>query len=443
RDPVAALTKADDTGELTWEKSAAPREVASREAMRGEGLRGEPRPRPPWPFSELERELRAALSESDYPEIQVRPWRPRRPQAGLDIGPGLSIVIPWQTGPQHGPPGPGPGPQQGPERHDDMQQGEIRLPPIFAVWLRDAGGQWYSVKPRQAEPLVPRWLFTTLWLLTTAAIIAGLTLWTTVRLLRPLRAMADTARDWQAEAPPRHLPETGPMEFRAIAQAMNAMQGRIHRFVRDRAALVAALSHDLRTPLTRLRLRLESPESPERRQRMQDDIDFMQRLTEQLLGFSALDARGEPEQRVDIAVLLASLCDDASDAGSDAVYDGPVHVVTVCRPTAMKRALMNLIDNAIKYGSLARVGLTLQGDSVAIRVRDAGPGIPAAEFENVLAPFYRLDTARGQETGGQGAGLGMGLAVAASILRAHGGSLAFAHPPEGGFEAIAMLPLRR
>lgn len=454
RDPQAAIAKGEDGGEFTWERARAPREPGPREpgpreiGPREPGPRdmdrGGPRdmerggpPRPPWPFSELERELRGALSEADYPEVQVRPWRPRRPQ-GLDIGPGLSIVIPWQAGPPPpgGPLSPSEAAQQ---RAEETASGEMRLPPVFSVWLRAADGQWYVARPRQAEPLVPRWLFTTLWLLTTAAIIAGLTLWTTVRLLRPLRGMADTARDWQAEAPPQLLPETGPMEFRAIAQALNGMQGRIHRFVADRAALVAALSHDLRTPLTRLRLRLESPDSAERRQRMLDDLGFMERLTDQLLGFAALDARGEPEQRLDVAVLLASLCDDAADAGHDARYDGPLHVVTLCRPTAIKRALMNLIDNAIKYGGQAHVSLQMQRDSIAIRIHDAGPGIPEAEQENVLAPFYRLDAARGQETGG----LGMGLAVAASILRAHAGQLAFEHPGAGGFDAVVKLPLKR
>ncbi len=439
RDPAAALSKGDKSGELVWE---IPRREPPPPPPAQPPTPGRPHPpgggpRPPWPFSELQRELRLAIPEASFPEIDVRPWRPRQPQTGLDIGPGLSVVIPWQGEPR-------PRPEDGPpgaERDGLLQPeaGELRLPPVFAVWLRDAGGQWYVARPRQAEPLVPRWLFTTLWLLMIAAIIAALTLWSTARLLRPLRSMAAAARDWQAEAPPRLLPETGPMEFRAIAQALNGMQTRIHRFVRDRAALVAALSHDLRTPLTRLRLRLESPESPERRQRMQEDIDFMQRLTEQLLGFSALDARGEPEQRVDVAVLAASLCDDASDAGADAAYDGPVHIVTLCRPTAMKRALMNLIDNALKYGGEARVRAALGDGVVQLHVRDAGPGIPEAEYDNVLAPFYRLDAARGQETGG----LGMGLAVAASTLRAHGGSLTFAHPPEGGFEAIATLPLRR
>ncbi len=449
RDPQAAIAKGEDGGEFTWERARGPRELGPpgpREpGPREPGAkprdmdRGGPRemerdgpPRPPWPFSELERELRDALSQADYTEVQVRPWRPRRQQAGLDIGPGLSIVIPLQPTP----PPPGEAAQL---RAEELASGELRLPPVFAVWLRAADGQWYVARPRQAEPLVPRWLFTTLWLLTTAAIIAGLTLWTTVRLLRPLRGMADTARDWQAEAPPQLLPETGPMEFRAIAQALNGMQGRIHRFVADRAALVAALSHDLRTPLTRLRLRLESPDSAERRQRMLDDLGFMERLTDQLLGFAALDARGEPEQRLDVAVLLASLCDDAADAGHDARYDGPLHVVTLCRPTAIKRALMNLIDNAIKYGGQAHVTLGLQQDSLVIRIHDAGPGIPEAEQENVLAPFYRLDAARGQETGG----LGMGLAVAASILRAHAGRLAFEYPGAGGFDSVVMLPLKR
>lgn len=457
RDPQAAIAKGEEGGEFTWERGRGPREPGPREpgpremgprdrdkgpkdmALRDMAPRDLERggpPRPPWPFSELERELREAISEADYPELQVRPWRPRRPQAGLDIGPGLSIVIPLQSAPPPPPSSPGEAAQL---RAEELASGELRLPPVFAVGLRDANGQWYTVRPRQVEPLVPRWLFTTLWLLTTAAIIAGLTLWTTARLLRPLRGMADAARDWQAEAPPQMLPETGPMEFRAIAQALNGMQGRIHRFVADRAALVAALSHDLRTPLTRLRLRLESPDSPERRQRMLDDLGFMERLTDQLLGFAALDARGEPEQRLDVAVLLASLCDDAADAGHDARYDGPLHVVTLCRPTAIKRALMNLIDNAIKYGGQAHVSLQMQQGSIAIRIHDAGPGIPEAEQENVLAPFYRLDAARGQETGG----LGMGLAVAASILRAHAGQLAFEHPSAGGFDTVVTLPLKR
>jgi len=458
RDPQAAIAKGEDGGEFTWERGRGPREPGPREpgpremgprdrdkgpkdmAPRDMGPRDLERggpPRPPWPFSELERELREAISEADYPELQVRPWRPRRPQAGLDIGPGLSIVIPLQSAPPPPPSSPGEAAQL---RAEELASGELRLPPVFAVGLRDANGQWYTVRPRQVEPLVPRWLFTTLWLLTTAAIIAGLTLWTTARLLRPLRGMADAARDWQAEAPPQMLPETGPMEFRAIAQALNGMQGRIHRFVADRAALVAALSHDLRTPLTSITGAVTSLRElgeklpPEDRKDLllsiEEEAGRLSRFIANMLDMSRIEsgAVAPRSDLVDVAEVIRNVLERAKRTFPG--KDTSISIAPDLPPirgdaNLLGQVLFNLIDNAHKYGGPAGaiIHARREGGDVLITVTDEGPGVKAADLERIFEKFYRSGRVDGRK-----AGTGLGLSICRGLVKAMGGAITAQSP---------------
>ncbi|WP_300302387.1 HAMP domain-containing sensor histidine kinase [Ferrovibrio sp.] len=413
-----------------------------------------------FPFRDVEYRLRQSLVGPA--EIRIGVDFPRRPGGRLLFWPlpvpRIAVEPPEPGPPPHDqpprglPPGPPPGPPPGlpagaypppppggpyGSPHPALGIEDFQVPGIFTIWVRQAPeGEWQAWRPKQSfEPIEP-WLFTLLWFAVIAAIIAALTFWSTWRLLRPLKALVTAAQDWRAEQEPTPLPERGPLEFRAIASAFNDMQGEIGRFVRDRSELVVALSHDLRTPLTRLQLRAEYIDDPEQRQRMLDELHFMETLTDQLLSFTSFNPGNEAVQRVDIAVLLTTLCDDRSDAGAVVEYAGPAHLVIDCRPTAILRAMMNLVENAIKYSDFAYVSLQAEADGVRIFIRDSGSGIPESELKRVFQPFYRVDASRNRETGG----LGMGLSVARAIVLEHRGRITLRNRQPHGLEVEIYLP---
>ncbi|HMR34307.1 MAG TPA: ATP-binding protein [Geminicoccaceae bacterium] len=237
------------------------------------------------------------------------------------------------------------------------------------------------------------------------------------------------------DAPP--LAETkGPRELRAAARAFNRMQERLRSFVADRTRMLAAISHDLRTSLTRMRLRMELIEDDEIRAKATRDLEEMQAMLEATLAFARDDAKGEPRVAIDLAELVQTACDAFADAGHTVSYAGPPHLRLHGRQTALRRLLDNLIDNAIKYGGGAEIGLRAAADVVEIDVADRGPGIPASEREHVFEPFYRLEQSRSRETGGTG----LGLAVARGIARAHGGDVTLRDRDGGGLVATIRLP---
>ncbi|MEO5338483.1 MAG: ATP-binding protein [Magnetospirillum sp. WYHS-4] len=272
-----------------------------------------------------------------------------------------------------------------------------------------------------------------------AAILAAAA-WMAVRLaLRPLARLARAAEDFgrDMERPP--LDETGPTEMRQAAKAFNAMQKRIRAQVAERTRILAAIAHDLKTPLTRMRLRLEPLADDDLKGRLLEDLRSMNGLVEEGLDLAqSLESR-EPVQRVDLGSLLQSLCDDAADAGLDVSYEGEAMAQVLARPDALRRVFSNLIDNAVKYGTCARVGLDTHEGVVRVTVRDQGPGIPEDHLVDVLKPFYRLEASRSRETGGTG----LGLAIAANLVgRQQGGRLELVNRPhQGGLEARVELPL--
>ncbi len=208
-------------------------------------------------------------------------------------------------------------------------------------------------------------------------------------------------------------------EFGVIASALNEMQARIKQFLDDRTQMLAAISHDLRTSLTRLRLEAEElPESATKDQLIADMID-MEQMISATLTFAGDDFKTEPQSRVDLGALLISLCDSYFDRGMLAEYTGPNHAHIHCQPVAMKRAFDNLIGNAIKYGLRARVGLSVGSGSLAVSVCDDGPGIPPYQVDLAFRPFSRLEQSRNRESGG----VGLGLTIARDIIRSHGGEI--------------------
>jgi signal transduction histidine kinase len=270
--------------------------------------------------------------------------------------------------------------------------------------------------------------------LMSAAILAGCVLLAAAMLVRtlsqPLRALARAA-DAIGHGPPVHVSEAGPREVRDLARAMNAMQHRIARLIADRTEALAAVSHDLRTPLSRLRLRAGFLDDPDVQAAIEGDVDEMEAMVVSVLAYLAGEDDPEPRRALDLAALLATLVDDAADAGKDAVYEGPDQLPFRGRPLALKRVFGNLISNALAYAGNVRVRLSRDGELLRVRVEDDGPGIPEAELEKVLTPFYRVEGSRSRATGG----LGLGLAIVQREVLREGGQLRLDNRPEGGLRA--------
>lgn len=201
--------------------------------------------------------------------------------------------------------------------------------------------------------------------------------------------------------------------------------------------MVAAISHDLGTPITRMRLRAEFVEDDDQKKRMLADLDDMERMVKAALSFTRDEATCEPRTSVDLRTLLQRVCDDVSDTGHEIdLMAGEVPVPYACRPAALRRALTNLVENAAKYGKRARVSLRGTARTAIVRIDDDGPGIPEDLREQAFKPFGRLESSRSRETGGTG----LGLTVARTIIRAHGGEIALTNRPEGGLRVDVTLP---
>jgi signal transduction histidine kinase len=256
------------------------------------------------------------------------------------------------------------------------------------------------------------------------------------RLTAPLRELALAAERLGRGEAVRPLPETGPAEVRRSTAAFNLMQERLRRFVDDRTRMLAAISHDLRTPITTLRLRAELLDDDEASTRILATLDEMQRMVEATLAFAHEEASSESTRTVDLAALVESVVADLVDLGAEARFEPAGRLTYRCRPTALTRAVRNLVENALRYGHRARVRLGRDAAGVVIEVDDDGPGIPDADLERVFAPFVRLEASRSPETGG----IGLGLAIARTIARAHGGDVTLANRAGGGLSATLHLP---
>lgn len=259
---------------------------------------------------------------------------------------------------------------------------------------------------------------------------------------RPIKQLASAATELGRDIDHPPLAVKGPTEIRQAAEAFNAMQARIRRQIQHRTHMLAAITHDLQTPLTRLRLRLEKVSDPELRHKLVDDLAVMQGMVREGLDLARSMDSSETMQRLDIDSLLDSVCADASDAGQQVSLQGRTRTSIVAQPNAMRRCLTNLLDNACKYGQRAEVSIGLDGsrdDSVLIRIRDHGPGIPEDQQEAVFEPFYRLEASRSRDTGGTG----LGLAIARNIAENHGARLSLHNHREGGLEVTLSLPLKQ
>jgi signal transduction histidine kinase len=314
---------------------------------------------------------------------------------------------------------------QGRARHYDV-----------SVRFADGGAVLFRVtRLAQGAPL-PRHLLVNLTLLVLILVIA---LYVAARnITRPLSALADAADSVGRDARPAQLEERGARELRDAARAFNTMQDRLRRYLDSRTRVLAAMSHDLKTPLTRLRLQVETLDNPPMQARIGRELDEMEAMVREALSLFRGTEDGEPPVPFDLDALLGKVREEFTDMGRQVTVAGRTAQPLTAKPQALKRCLTNLVANATGFGSRADI-LVEDGPMVAIRVRDRGPGIPAEELERVFEPFYRVESSRNRDSGGTG----LGLSIARDIAQAHGGSLTLRNLPDGGLEATLLLPRRR
>lgn len=262
-------------------------------------------------------------------------------------------------------------------------------------------------------------------------------LWVGGRLARPLAELRHAAERFDRRFEPAPIAEQGPADIRLLIAAFNAMRTRITAMLDEKDRMLGAIGHDLRTPLASLRVRTELVDDEGERARMATTIDDMNKTLDDILSLARLGRPSEPEQRVDLPALIDSVADEFEDLGADLSVEETNRLTVPMRPNLVKRALRNLIENAIKYGERARVRVRPEPGWAIVEIDDDGPGIPPAEMERMFQAFTRLDESRNRDTGGSG----LGLALARAIIEAHGGSLALANLGGGGLRAAVRLPL--
>jgi len=306
----------------------------------------------------------------------------------------------------------------------------------FRVIIHTKAGQWLTVQPGQHKGLAFWQLRLLRWLAVSAVALIPVAYFFSRGLAKPMTQFAAAAERFGRDprAPPMTV--TGSTEIVQAAAAFNEMQDRLRRYVDDRTSMVAAIAHDLRTPLTRLRFRIEA--APEEVQaKMTADIDQMEAMIAATLAF-VRDAQADPMRtRLELSSLLESIVDDMAETGADVQVDRAEKVVIDADSLALRRLLTNLLDNAVKYGARARCTLSVHDRLAEIDIEDDGPGVPATELSRVFDPFYRREPSRNRQTGG----IGLGLSVARSIARAHGGDVALQNRPQGGLRAKVTLPV--
>lgn len=297
----------------------------------------------------------------------------------------------------------------------------------FAVELND--GTWLNMvyaKPSylMQSTLTPGYYTA---LVITVLIFGGLALFVARRISRPLSRLAKAAERLGRGEKLEVLSEEGPEDVRATIGAFNRMQIRLQRFLEDRTRLMAAIGHDLRTPITSLRLRTEFIPDAEMREKFNATLDEMQSMAEASLSFAQTESSTEETRTVELHALVESTCEDLAEMGLDVKFASEGRLPYPCRPTALRRALRNLIENAVRYGERARVSLRTLADGVEIVVEDDGPGISEEDAERVFQPFQRLEVSRNRDTGG----VGLGLSIARSIVRNHGGDITLVREAKG------------
>lgn len=276
-------------------------------------------------------------------------------------------------------------------------------------------------------------------LVITVLVFACVALFVARRISRPLRHLTKAAEKLGRGEELEPLAEEGPDDIRRTVAAFNRMQIRLRRFIEDRTRMLAAIGHDIRTPITSLRLRTEFIADDETREKFIATLDEMQNMAEAALSFAQSEATTEPTRAIDLSALMESMCDDLVEIGWKVEFQSKGRLPYPCRANALRRGLRNVIENAVHYGGEAHVSLQASEEGIEIRVEDKGPGISDADREKVFEPFVRLEASRNRDTGG----VGLGLSIARSIIRSHGGEITLSRSALGGLCVTIRLPEAR
>jgi two-component system OmpR family sensor kinase len=347
-------------------------------------------------------------------------------------GPGEARVIHGVAG--FGPPEGGPAGFPGREPFPAMS-GRFPLFGDFTAAARRKGGDWVVVKTRP-EPFPNDWQGRLLlWLGGCLILTAPVGYLFARRITAPIGAFAHAAETLGRDPSGPLMELSGPAEVGMAARAFNEMQARLKRYIEDRTAMVGAISHDMRTPLARIRFKLERA-SPEVKAAVLGDVEQMEQMITSVLAFIRDGNASRPRERLELLSLVECLVDDAAQGGQDVRLEAGTTVTVQADALGLQRLFGNLVDNAVKYGRVAKLSVSRHGDEAVVDVADEGPGLPASEIERVFLPFYRAELARTLD----GRGVGLGLAVARSIARAHGGDVTLVSGP-GGLIARVRLPL--
>jgi signal transduction histidine kinase len=310
------------------------------------------------------------------------------------------------------------------------------LPPGYALAIGLPDGGWLVDHAAQRFWGLDPPLLWTGWLTVLVLATAAISLIAARQLVTPIRRFADAIRLFGTHPKAEPMEEVGPAEFRAVIAAFNVMQDRIQKLMSHRTAMLAAISHDLRTPLTRIRLRGEFIQDPAQQERLFRDVDELQQMIDGALAFFRGDAQEERITSLDLPSIVQTIVDDFADQGVTIHYNGPTRMQLLGRPSALKRAIANVIENAVKYATPPEISLAADDRQAVITIRDAGPGIPEESLALVFSPFYRLEASRNRSTGG----VGLGLTAAQSIVREHGGEVTLCNRAGGGLDVRILLP---
>lgn len=319
---------------------------------------------------------------------------------------------------------------------DERSPAPARRLEMMFLSVQLENGQWLNARvmlPPRDPLLTARLVLSTVVLY---FLVLGAALFAARRLSRPLRDLTRAAEQFGGRTVPETVQPRGPQDLRQAIEAFNAMNHRVVALLDEKDRMLGALGHDLRTPLASMRIRAETMEPEEERERLIASIEEMTATLEEILVFARSGRAREQARETDVAALAAAVCDDYADMGHDVEAMPADRLVLPVQPNLLRRAVRNLIDNAIKYAGSARVELRHTPGSVEITVLDNGPGLPPEELKRVLEPFYRVDSSRNRETGGTG----LGLAIAKAVAESHGGSLHLANRQEGGLAATLRLP---
>jgi len=306
----------------------------------------------------------------------------------------------------------------------------------FQVGVRQANGSWAVVRSQPPFGLSPWQQRVALWFVLSAIVMSPVAYVFARRLAAPIQLFADAAERLGRDPRAEPLAVKGPAEIRVAATAFNEMQERLRRYVEDRTAMVGAIAHDLRTPLTRLRFRIEGLPD-EQKAKMSSDIDQMEEMIAAALTFVRDASRPGERTPLELSSLLESLCDEMAETGHSTEVESGEKVVLEGDPMALRRLFSNLLENAVKFGGRARTRVFRDASNAFVEIEDDGPGIPPSDREKVFEPFYRREPSRSRQTGG----IGLGLAVVRSIARGHGGDVNLVNRVGGGLTARVQLPL--